>query len=278
MLKRVQRQWPQLSKSEQKVARMVLDHAGEIPEMPLQVLAAKAAVSEPTVVRFCRALGCKGYQDFKLALARTQARQDRFFYRSIEYQEPTHSLLGKVFDGAVASLIDAKEALATEAMERAIGLLSQARRLEFYGSGGSGVVAQDAQHKFFRLGRPVVAYTDAHTYVSAAHLLDAQSVVVLISHRGRTASMIKAAESARQAGAPVIAITAAHSPLARVADVTITVDVTEESDSYAPIKSRIVQLVVLDCLALGVAARRDALLPQFERMQESLRQFDTQEK
>jgi len=68
-----------LSKSEDKVADFVLNEPEDVVQASIQSLAKKCGVSEPTVVRFCRAIGCSGYHDFKLKLARSMASQEKYF-------------------------------------------------------------------------------------------------------------------------------------------------------------------------------------------------------
>jgi RpiR family carbohydrate utilization transcriptional regulator len=165
-------------------------------------------------------------------------------------------LLGKIIDGAVSSLIKLRNVLAPEAVERAIDVLSAADYIEFYGLGSSGMVAADAQHKFFRLGVPVVCYSDPTVFRVAAGLMRPGGVVVAISQGGNTRALVSSARSARAAGADVIAITASGSPLAKLASMVLHVNLLADEDTYAPIKSRMAHLAVVDVLAVGVALRR----------------------
>ena len=47
-------------------------------------------------------------------------------------------------------------------------------------------MAQDAQHKFFRLGVNTIAYSDGHMQVMGATLLGPGDCVVVVSNSGRT--------------------------------------------------------------------------------------------
>ena len=245
-----------LTRSEQKVADLVLAQPEQVVSESIAALAEHAAVSEPTVIRFCRAMGCRGFQDFKLRLAQDLATGVRFGVPLVGPGESTGALLGKVIDGAIASLIKLRNMLMPDTVERAVDLLAAAERIEVYGVGGSGIVAADAQHKLFRLGVPVVAYSDASVFCVSATLLRDGAVVVAISQGGRTPDLVTSVESAIAAGASVIAITAAGSPLARAATVALPVNLLADEDTYAPIKSRMAHLAVVDVLAVGVALRR----------------------
>ena len=132
-------------------------------------------------------------------------------------------------------------------------------------------VAEDAQQKFFRLGKPAIAYSDPHIQHAAAALLDENALVIAISHSGRSSDILKTVEIARETRAKVISITATKSPLAQSSDVALTVDVNEDSDIFSPVKSRLGQMVVLDILAVGVAVRGgDEMLQQLARARRAI--------
>lgn len=244
-----------LRKSEQKVADVIIGDPDASVQSSIQALAARAQVSEPTVIRFCRALDCVGFQQFKLRLAQDLASRGTFFYQDVTAADSCKELATKLMDGAIASLVQLKNQLNPAALEQAIALYEAADRVELYGSGGSAIVAEDAQLKYFRLGKPAIAYSDPHIQHAAAALLDENALVIAISHSGRSRDILRTVEIAREARARVVAVTRTKSPLAEAADVALTVDVMEDSDIFSPVKSRLGQMVVLDILAVGVAVR-----------------------
>ena len=245
-----------MTPAEQKVARVVLDNPYRALRRSIAALAQDARVSEPTVIRFCRTLDCTGFQDFKLQLAQDLATGAHFSETHVTRDESPTGLIAKVFDSGIASLIKVRDSLPAERIESAIDLLADADRIEFYGLGGSGIVAQDAQHKFFRLGVPVVAYSDPTIHSVSASLLSPGCVVVAISQSGDTQDLIASAELGIAAGASVISITAADSPLSRVSTLCLPMNALQDEDFYAPIKSRMAHLAIVDVLAVGVALRR----------------------
>ena len=242
-----------LSKSEDKVAGFVLSAPDDVVEASIQSLAKKCGVSEPTVVRFCKAVGCNGYHDFKLKLARSRASQEKYFFRDVVSEDTSQILSEKLIDSAIASLQDIRNQLDHAALDAAIELYCNAGRVEFYGSGGSAVVAEDAQLKFFRLGKPAISYADPHIQLASAALLDSKSLAIAISYTGRNKDMLDAVAIAQQAGARVLSVTSTGSALASMADINLNVDISEDSDVFSPLKSRLAQMVVLDILAVGVA-------------------------
>lgn len=255
MLAKIKAARDSLRKSEQKVADAVIaDPEGSV-QSSIHTIATRASVSEPTVIRFCRALECVGFQQFKLKLAQDLARRGTFFYQDVTVDDTSKELAHKLLDGAISSLVQIRNQINEDALDKAIALYEGCSRVELYGSGGSAVVAEDAQLKFFRLGKPAIAYSDPHIQHAAAALLDRDALVIAISHSGRSSDILKTVEIARAARARVISVTATRSPLAQVSDVALTVDVNEDSDIFSPVKSRLGQMVVLDVLAVGVAVR-----------------------
>ena len=260
LLDRIQNGLDQLRPSEQRVARFVLRHPNLVINLSFPEIAAQTGVSQPTVARFCTAAGFSGYRDFKLRLAQSLANGVPFVHRDVNLKDSMAEVGAKVFDRAIAALMTVRNHLDPLALDRATGLLAQARKIEFYGAGNSGIVAMDAQHKFFRLGAPAVAYSDPHVHAMAASLLCRGDAVVAISGSGSTLDLIRSVEIARGAGADVIAITSSDSPLARLANVTLFADVPEDLDVYAPMTSRLVHLAIIDVLSVGVAVMRGPAL------------------
>ncbi len=271
MLAKIKSAKSSLRKSEQKVAEAILADPDGSVQSSIQTLASLADVSEPTVIRFCRALDCVGFQEFKLKLAQDLASRGTFFFRDVSAEDSGKELSNKIIDSAIASLVHIKNQLNHEALDQAIQFYMDCDRVEFYGSGGSGVVAEDAQLKFFRLGKPAIAYSDPHIQHAAAALLDEGSLVIAISASGRSEDLLHTINIAREARARIVAVTATGSPLAAIADLTLTVDVVEDSDIFSPVKSRLAQIAVLDILAVGAAVKGgDKILERLSRSRQAI--------
>jgi RpiR family carbohydrate utilization transcriptional regulator len=186
-----------------------------------------------------------------------------------------------VIDNAVAALLKYRNAAGAQAFARAIDALAEsargARRVEFYGVGNSGIVAQDAQHKFFRLGVMAIAHSDGHVQVMSATMLKAGDCAVVISGSGRSRDLIDCAEIVRRKGATLIVITASDSPLAQLAQassqIVLAADHGEDSDRYSPMVSRLLHLVAIDILATGVALQLGpkTLRPMLQEIKRTLR-------
>ncbi len=271
LLNRIEAMKSELRKSEQKVADVVLSSPNAVVKQSIAVLAGKVGVSEPTVIRFCRALGFDGYQDFKLHLAQDLASGVRYFHREVLPDDQTADFSGKIFDSSIAALMRARNLINTGTLQQAIDLLSGADRIEFYGQGASGFIALDAQHKFFPLGCNVVAYTDPQIHRVAASLLRPECVVVAISQSGCSEDIIRSVEIAVERGSKVLAITPNRSELAKRCSIVLGVDDMAKGDIYKPVTSRLPHLVIIDVLAAGVALRRGPeLTHSLERAQLAL--------
>lgn len=262
-----------LRPSERRLADYVTRHGASVIRLSMPELAERAGVSQPTIARFCAALGYDGFREFKLQFAQNVGGGMPFVHQDVDPGDRPADIAGKVFDRTIATLMSVRNALSSDQLEHGIRLLSNARRIEFYGCGNSGIVALDIQHKFFRLGIPTTAYSDSHVFSMSAALLGPGDVAVLVSNTGRTWDMLAAATLARSGGASVLALTHSGSPLAALADVCVFSDVEEDSEVYTPMTSRISHLVLGDVLAAGVAlARADRVAPGMQRAKAHLRE------
>lgn len=248
---------PRLRPSERKVAAVVAADPRRILAATIAEAARLAGVSQPTVIRFANAVGCAGYQDFRLRLARSLAFGTPATHSAVRPSDGPDELVGKVFDHAITSLDWARGRLDRAALARAVDLLAAARAIEFFGLGASAIVARDAQQKFPLFGVPCGAEADPHQQLMVAAMMRPGDVAVAISHTGATRAVIAAAEAARAAGAAVIGLVGRPSPLADACDVAIVVETLDNTDLYTPTTSRLAALVVVDVLSTGVALRRD---------------------
>ena len=280
MLERIKAALPALPPAEQRVAKLLLADPRSFANLPVSELADRSHVSKPTVVRFCRSVGYDGLADFKLKLAGSGNEGVPFVPRAGAEAAKPRARHVKVVDNAVAALLHYRNDAASHAFERAIAALSetarQRQRIEFYGVGNSGIVAQDAQHKFFRLGTNTFACADGHVQLMSATMLGPGDCAVIISNSGRSRDLMDAAEIARKKGATTIIITASGSPLAQMGQlpgqVLLAVDHPEDYDRYSPMVSRLLHLIVVDVLTTGVALRLgEHLRPMLQEIKRNLR-------
>jgi glucokinase len=256
VFERIRQMRDALTPAERRVADLALNHPRSIISDPIVDIARKADVSQPTVIRFCRSLGCQGLSDFKLKLATGLTGTVPVSHSQVHLGDAATDFGAKVLDNTVSAILQLREHLNFEHVERAIDLLNGARRIEFYGLGNSNIVAQDAHYKFFRFGIPTIAYGDLYMQAASAALLGKGDVIVAVSKSGRAPELLRVLDVAMQAGAQVIAITSSNTPLAKRATVALETDHIEIRESQLSMISRILHLLMIDILAVGVAIRR----------------------
>ncbi|CAI0768585.1 Uncharacterized HTH-type transcriptional regulator ybbH [Serratia entomophila] len=272
-LEKIQSHLELLSKSERKVAEVILASPQTAIHSSIATLARMADVSEPTVNRFCRRLDTKGFPDFKLHLAQSLANGTPYVNRNVEEDDSVDSYTSKIFESVMASLDTVKANLDIAAINRAVDLLTQAKKISFFGLGASAAVAHDAMNKFFRFNIPVVYFDDIVMQRMSCMNSGEGDVVVLISHTGRTKNLVEMAHLARENDATVIAITSRDTPLAQAATLALLLDVPEDTDVYMPMVSRIAQLTLIDVLATGFTLRRGAKFrDNLKRVKEALKE------
>ena len=253
LMDRVQQLRHELSPAEQRVAALVLEHPRKVLSEPIAEIARLADVSQPTVIRFCRSHGFQGLAEFKLKFAGSLTGTIPVRHSQVRMSDSTHDLSAKVIDNTVSAILKFRDQLDVHAIDRAIELLRRARRVEFYAMGNARAVALDGQHKFFRFRIPAALYGDSHLFTLAASLLGPGDVVIAISTAGQLPELLEAVDTARAAGAEVIAITSSKSALAKKANVCLAVDHTEDSTTFLSMISRILQLLLVDIMSVGIS-------------------------
>ncbi len=245
-----------MSQAERRVADYVLEAPQLVMRMNLAILARNAEVSEPTVMRFCRAVGCDGFSDFKIRLAQNLAVGAPYVHREVQAGDSLDDIAGKIFLSSIQTLTDLRDRFDMVALERATDALAKARRIDCYGVGLAGIAAIDAHQKLMRLGVPSFVYADAHVQTMSAATLKPGDVAVAFSYNGQIRDIVRTAEVAREQGAFVIAVTRSGTRLADACSMILAVDTTEDTFIYAPMTTRLAHLAAIDILATSVAFRR----------------------
>jgi RpiR family carbohydrate utilization transcriptional regulator len=255
-LELIQKNLGSFSKSERKVAEVIIASPEVAIHSSIATLAKMAEVSEPTVNRFCRHLDTKGFPDFKLLLAQSLVVGTPYVNRNVNQDDGPEAYNAKIFESTIACLDSAKNMLDAAAIKRAVDVLTDANKIAFFGLGASSAVAHDALNKFIRFNIPVSCFDDIVMQKMSCINSRKGDVIVLISHTGRTKALVEVAQLARENNAFVIALTPNHSPLAGKSNLVLSASVPEDTDIYMPMASRIVQMVIIDVLATGFTLRR----------------------
>ncbi|MBB3214873.1 glucokinase [Herbaspirillum sp. Sphag1AN] len=264
-LERIRKARSQFSPAEERVASLILAHPRAVMSEPISEIARRANVSQPTVIRFCRTMGCQGLADFKLKLASGVTGTVPVSHSQVHVGDSSLDVGVKVVDNTIAAMMEVRDSLNSDTLAKVIEVLSHATRIEFYGFGSCGLVAEDAQQKFFRLGIPSTAYTDPQLQEVSASLLKNTDVAVIISNSGRLRHLATTVEVAVNSGATIIALAPSNSQLAKRADYTLAVEHDEGSTMHIPMVSRILMLLLVDVLAVGVSLNRSSPFAELQR-------------
>ncbi|WP_284618749.1 MurR/RpiR family transcriptional regulator [Aquabacterium humicola] len=263
MLNRIQTRLAQLSTAERAVGDWVIRHPHEALGQDTRTLAQQIGVSQPTLVRFARSLGCAGYDDFRLKLAqslgsRPAAAAPPVTLATLAASPDLGTLVRGVFDFSIAALTQLGEQLDEAALARAVALLDGARQVLCLGYGNAATVADDARRRLLRLQLPVSSAAEPTLQALAAAQLGAGDVLLLVSHGGRVPGLLEMTSEVRSRGVATIALTAGASPLAAAVDVALCVDVPDSGDALTPGTAQLAQLLLLDLLALALGQARAA--------------------
>ncbi|MGI8468623.1 MAG: MurR/RpiR family transcriptional regulator [Pyrinomonadaceae bacterium] len=240
--------------AERAVAKYALENPEQVMQMSISEASQNIGVGESTIIRFCRVLGYKGYQDFKLRIAQDLVEPVHYIHENVNFDDSPKDLAKKVFQTNLKAVEDTMKVLDPEVVEVAAKILAESRRVDIYGVGYSSFTAQDAKLKFARLGLTVDAFGDAHLQAMAAVSLKKGDVAIGISHSGSTKDVVDALTAAHKAGATTIAMTNfSPSPITRAADIVLLTAAPESAFGGEVLTSRIAQLCVVDVLSVTVA-------------------------
>jgi len=232
-------------------------------------LASLCESSEATIVRFSKRLGCSGYQELKLNLAREHEK--KVIAPIITGEDDAYAIFEKVCNDAYMSLERTKKTLSAEAMTRAVEAISGSRRVVLIGLGASASVAEDASNKFLRAGCNSSAYADTHMQAIAVSQLRQGDTVIGISQSGSSKDIAEAMKTAKANGAATIAITSRErSPIARISDIVLLTDTEETRHSSLGLNSHLSRLVVIDALCYRMVYQNSARAKGIGREEEEL--------
>lgn len=249
-----------LTATEAKVAEYVLTHYDEVSGCTVTELADRAGTSEATIVRFCKSLGYKGFQEFKINVARDTVPEPKHLNPVLEEGDGTEVICRKIFGSLTAVLDETLTVLDMGMLEKAANTIRPGGRLVIFGSGGSNMVAQDAQHKFLKVGIQAHVAQDADIQAMMASLLRKGDVALGISHSGSNQRVVHCMKLAKQQGATTIALTTqGKSPLLRCAEIVLFSATRETVFKSESVSARIAQLAIIDSLVAAVAFKNYAV-------------------
>ncbi|WP_394779820.1 glucokinase [Undibacterium sp.] len=263
VLEKIRQARERMSQSECKVADWVLREPNAMLTLPIAEIAQRIGVSQPTVMRFCRSIGVQGLADFKLKLASGMTSGQSggaitVAHAHVEISDSDTELANKVLGNNASAALALRETLDIKALTAAIELLRNASRVELLSVGSARVVAEDMQQKLLHLGIISTYFPDPQAQEISAAMLTPNDVVLVVSRSGARPELLKSVKVARACGAKILAITNSSSPLAKLADILLTLNHPEGNLNFVPMIVRLLQLMLLDILSVGLARRDTA--------------------
>lgn len=243
--------------SEAKIAKYILDNAHVVTELSINELAKACDTSEASIVRFCRTIGLKGFQELKIKIAVSLSKQTKKLDGGITDDDDVANVIQKIANFNKQAIDNTISLLDVKSIIKAVDALSNANKIDFYGVAASGTVAYDAMLKFSRINIPCTAYQDTHLQLTSAVNLKKGDVACGISYSGATKEIVEAIQVAKEAGATTISLTKyGQSPLVKTADINLFVSSEEAMFRSGAMASRIAQLTVIDILFILVARKK----------------------
>ncbi|GAB6990199.1 MurR/RpiR family transcriptional regulator [Paenibacillus pini] len=247
-----------LTPVEKLVAEYVLENLEEIPHLSIKNLAQQAKTSDASVLRFCKTMGYTGYRSFIVSISASlgsMEEETRDQYTDIQPGDELPVIISNISRNNIKSIEDTLSVINKNEIARAVKMLRQSNRIAFFGIGASGLVGIDAEQKFSRINKMCHTYTDGHSQLTAATLLEKGDVAIFISNSGNTIEILDALDIAKKNGACIIAITKYNkSGLADRANIVLSISTPEVTIRSGAMGSRIAMLTVIDILFAGVAS------------------------
>ncbi|MBB4350181.1 MurR/RpiR family transcriptional regulator [Aliirhizobium cellulosilyticum] len=260
-----------LSGLEAKLAQFALENVDFVVNASIIEVAEKAGVSPPTVTRFCRRLGCQGYSDFKVQLA-------KLAYVGLRYLTPeaptatAEEVAQDIVSKAQNALFEVHRQLDLEVIEKAAQMLRAAEFIQAFGaSGNSAMIVNELHNRLFRLSCRVNASSDHGMNLMISAAAQPGTVVFGSSFTGRDMGLVHCLNLLRERSIPTIVMTQGGSPVASAADLVIAIEMPEGKNIFRPTSTRYAYLAAIDILANMVAyADRTRALKSLRAIKEEL--------
>ncbi|WP_404328632.1 MurR/RpiR family transcriptional regulator [Mesobacillus maritimus] len=257
-MKMIKNMLEQLPASERKIAEYILEYPYEAVNCTVSELAAKTQSSGAAVIRLCKSLGVKGFQDLKVRIVGDLGKTKEQGYRDIERGEKSADIVQKTLSNSIQSLRDSAEIINHDELEKAVQALLAAKNIHLFGIGASHVIAIDAQQKLLRINKGATAFSDTHMVATLVANAEKDDVVFAISFSGETPEVINMIALAKEQGVKTISLTKyGQSSVASLADINLYTSYSVEAPfRSAATSSRLAQLFIIDILFLSMATEQ----------------------
>ena len=254
---------PSLNPALRRIADFILIDPSKIKYLKIKDLAQVCDVSESTVMRFVRTIGLDSFQDLKIIITEITTQQDigkvreeEYVYDDISKKDSINSIINKIVHRNTKTLQDTKKLISSRDIERAVEAITNAKKIDIYGAGGSFIAAENARLRFYRIGKQCFASNDGNQQLVSASLLTKDDIAIGISNSGKTKSTVMALKKAKECGAKTICITNYNqSPITEYADIKLFSSTQDLAFFQESMTSRVAQILIVDIIYAALAVK-----------------------
>lgn len=261
MRRKIESVYGRLRPSEKKTADYLLEYRGRAGDLLLEELAREAGVSQPTILRFVKALGYRGFREFKYALVQEEGREQReegeieLYGFRLSSRDRLEEIPGKIVGTSIRMLEETLKSIRSKDYEQAVEAILRARSIVIYSVENSVCTASDLMTKLLYLGLDCRMYGDYYLQNVSATNLGKDDLAIGISYSGCSRHTVEMMALARKAGAGTLVLTNfENSLIARYADILLCAS-NRQFLCGDTIFSRISQMALVDMLYAGVLNR-----------------------
>lgn len=248
------------TKSDKLLIEYIKENLDEVAYKPISQIAKESNIGEATITRFARKMGFSSLQDFKVTLAQEVSpvkKNKNIINSNIENNEPAIESAKKLLNSNINILTNTVDIIDSEDVQKCANLIINARRIYFIGIGYSGIIAQDSNYKFMRIGLNCNCYYDSHTMIMMSSIMEKGDLIIAISHSGETDEIIKTVRNAKENGVDIICITEnKDSTLKEVSDVNLAYISGETIFETGSISSKLAQIFIIDLVYTQVVKEK----------------------
>lgn len=240
------------TKSDKILIKYIKENLSEVAYKPISQIAKESNIGESTITRFARKMEFSSLQDFKVTLAQEISSNNYkkdIINSNIEHDESAIETAKKLLNSNINILTNTVDIINSEDVQKCSKLIINARRIYFIGIGYSGIIAQDSNYKFMRIGLNCTSFDSSHTMIMMASIMEERDLIIAISHSGETEEIIKTVKLAKDNNVNIISITEnKDSNLKNISDINLGYISGETVLEAGSISSKLAQIFIIDII------------------------------
>lgn len=249
-----------VTKSDKILIEYIKNNIEDVFYKPISQIAKESNIGEATITRFSKKMGFSSLQDFKVTLAQeisSLSKSRNIINSNIENNEPVIDTAKKLLATNISTLESTVDIINGSEIHKSAQLIINAKRIYFIGIGYSGIIAQDSNYKFMRIGLNCLSFDSSHTMIMMASIMQKGDLVIAISHSGETEEIIKTVEMAKQNEVDIISITKKkESNLKSTSDIHLEYISEETLLETGSISSKLAQIFLIDLIYTQVVKEK----------------------